>query len=139
MEAEGATGKITVTEGLVTIRRRKLLGSTDDTRSIRVDEIAGVDFRRASAWESGYIKLVTKGSSGSSDLTPKAYDREAVSFRLDQQSAFLTVRAALMERITGEPFVDTEAPTEMGRGCAIALLGAVILFVGWFLYVTLSA
>lgn len=139
MEAEGATGKITVTGNLVTVRRRKLLGSTDDTRSIRVDELAGVDFRRASAWESGYIKLVTKGSAGSSDLSPKVYDREAVSFRLDQQAPFLEMRAALMERITGEPFVDTEPPSELGQGCAAALLMAVVALVAWFLYVTLYA
>lgn len=139
MKALGDSGSIEVTDQAVMIRRRKILGSNDDMRVVKLSDLSGLEFRRSSAFESGYIKLIIGGGGKSSDFSNKAHDRNAVTFSVINEADFLKVRAFLMENITGSPFVEEPNETTKAQVTAIIIGGIVLMIVIWFLSVMFNS
>ncbi|WP_296221713.1 hypothetical protein [uncultured Sphingomonas sp.] len=135
MEARSRTGSIRLAGDAVVITRRELFGSSDNSRTIRLSELVGVDFRAATAFQPGYLKLVFGGGDASSDLSLKAFDRNALEFAIEDQPQFSAIRGALMERITGEPFVEP-APAQ-GEKAKLIVIQLVFAAIGFWLLWTI--
>lgn len=138
MIAKGDSGSIEVTAEAVLIHRRKILGSSDDFRAVKINDLSGLEFRRASVLESGYIKLIISGGGSSSDFSNKSHDRNAVTFSVVNQPEFLKVRALLMEKITGSPFVDNDKEDVHAQITAVIAGGVTLMVVIWILSTMLS-
>lgn len=138
MIAKGASGSIEVTAEAVLIHRRKILGSSDDLRAVKIGDLSGLEFRRASVFESGYIKLIISGGGSSSDFSNKSHDRNAVTFSVVNQLEFLKVRALLIEKITGSPFVENDKEDTQAQITAIIAGGLTLMIAIWMLSTMLS-
>ena len=133
MEARSRTGSVRLTGDAIIVSRRELFASADNSRTVRLSELVGVDFRSATAFQPGYLKLVFGGDDASSDLSLKAFDRNALEFTLEEQPQFSALRAALMERITGEKFVDPE-PASNGTASVVVIqiiCAAIGIWILW--------
>jgi hypothetical protein len=139
MKAVGDSGSIEVTEQAVMIRRRKILGSNDDMRAVKLSDLSGIEFRRPSAFEGGYIKLIIGGGGPSSDLSNKSHDRNTVTFSIIHEADFAKVRAHLMQVITGEPFKEEPDSNIQSQIAAIMIGGIVLMFATWFLSAMLNS
>lgn len=131
MKASSKVGSIEIVGDTIQITRAQAFGFPAESRVIKIDHLTGIEFRK-SGIESGYLKVIHPGStSSSSTLAVKAYDQDVVRFDKKDEAAFLVVRAELMERLTGQPFVEDEAPTDKPpqwvAGCGMAAIALIVL------------
>ncbi len=128
MRANGAAGFIAIEGDLVSIGRASLPGLAADVRTVAIADLVGLDLRKATALESGYIRLIYAGASGGIAGKLRLYDPDTVMFNIEHQEGMLDVHDALMSKISGKPFVTTRSSvSERSSAAAVAsLIGAGI-------------
>jgi hypothetical protein len=103
MKVTTKVGHINVTGETVTIARRALLGQGGEKRTIRIEDLKGLDFKQATLMSAGHLRLIYDGSAHPA-LNLRYYDANVIMFDLSEQQKILPVREHLMSMITGHPF-----------------------------------
>jgi len=126
MKVTTKVGHITVTGETVTIGRRGWLGEGGEKRTIRIEDLTGLDFKQATLMSPGHLRLIFDGSTNPV-LNLRYYDANAIMFDLSEQQKILPIREHLMSMITGRPFKADDIRSQTNAGLA---LQAVVTILG---------
>ncbi|WP_120251772.1 hypothetical protein [Sphingobium sp. YG1] len=128
MKAASKVGSIEIVGDAIIIKRHRIFGSEEQVRVLKMEHLTGIEFRKSGV-EAGYLKVIHSGStSSSSSLAVKAYDQDTVRFDIRDEADFASVRAILMERITGIPFKEDPTPA-IDPGEILKLLAGLIFAI----------
>ena len=101
LRATGVNSEVELLEGVVRIRRRKILGflsqASKSEKDILISEISCIEFRKAGLFSDGYIHFTYEGGGRKGSRDDLKGDDSAVFFRGGQQKAFEALRQAVEE------------------------------------------
>ena len=133
MKVTTKVGHINVTGETVTIARRAWLGQGGEKRTIRTEDLKGLDFKQATLMSPGHIRLIYDGSANAA-LNLRYYDANVMMFDLSEQQKMLPIREQLMSMITGHPFKadDIRSQTTPGLAFQAVIATLTITVVAYF-------
>jgi hypothetical protein len=130
MKVTTKVGHITVTGETVTIGRRAWVGQGGEKRTIRIEDLKGLDFKQATLMSPGHLRLVFDGSTNPV-LNLRYYDANVIMFDLSEQQKILPIREHLMSMITGRPFkaddIRSQTNVVLAFQAVITLLGLSLI------------